>query len=62
MCLPFMMTPSITALSSLNDQYGLMSWCSWSLLSGQPAIIKHLVAANAHLVQVPVVFAGSTCT
>ena len=25
MCLPFIMMPSITAMSSLNDQYALMS-------------------------------------
>ena len=41
MHLPFMMIPSITAMSSLNDQYGAMSWCNWSLLSGHNAIIKH---------------------
>ena len=41
MHLPCMMTPSITAMSSLNDQYGLMSWCNCSLLSGHPTIIKH---------------------
>ena len=41
MHLPFMMTPSITAMLSLNDLYSLTSWCSWSLLSGQPAITKH---------------------
>ena len=35
MHLPFMVTPSITAVS------GLMSCCCWSLLSGHPAIIKH---------------------
>ena len=40
-CLSFMMTASITAMLSLNDQYGLISWCSWSLLSGHPVIIKH---------------------
>ena len=39
MCLPFIMMPSITAMSSLNDQYALLSWCRWSLLSGKPAII-----------------------
>ena len=42
MCLPFTMMPSITALSSLNDQYALMSWCTCSLLSSQPAVINPL--------------------
>ena len=40
MHLPFMMLLSITAMSSLKDQCGLISWWSWSLLSGNPAIIK----------------------
>ena len=38
--LPFIMMPSITSMSSLNDQYALMSWCTCSLLSGQPAMIN----------------------
>ena len=56
--LPFIMTPSMTALSSLSAQYGLMSCCIWSLCSGQPFMIyswdtaclclgKSLVAAHA---------------
>ena len=40
MCLPFIMIPSITAMSSLNDQNTLMSWCTCSLLSGQAAMIN----------------------
>ena len=39
-CLPFMITPSITNMSSLMDQYCLMSWCNCSLACGQPLIIK----------------------
>ena len=35
-----MITPSITSRVSLNHQYGLMSWCRWSFLPGQPVIIK----------------------
>ena len=38
-CLPFMTTPSTTARSYLYDQYGFMSWCSWSFVAGQPDII-----------------------
>ena len=56
MFLPFMMTPSITVVSFLNDQFSPMSLCRWSLLSGQPAIIKHfnhckcLSCATAHCI------------
>ena len=39
MYLHFIMTPSITAMWSLNDQYTLMSWWRCSLLPGQPAMI-----------------------
>ena len=38
-CLAFMMIPSITAMSSLNDQYVLMSHCTWSLISGNPVMM-----------------------
>ena len=40
--LPFMMTQSVTAMSSLNVQYGLMFCCTWSLCSGQPYMIYSL--------------------
>ena len=39
--LPFMITPSITDMSSLMGQYGLMSRCNCFLASSQPVIIKH---------------------
>ena len=39
MCLPFIMTPSIAAKLSLNDQYALISLCIWSLLSGHPTVM-----------------------
>ena len=39
MYLPFITIPSMTARSSLYDQYGLMSRCSWSFVAGQPDII-----------------------
>ena len=39
MHLPFINTPSVTARSSLYDQYSFMSWCSWSFVAGQPDII-----------------------
>ena len=39
MCLPLSIMLSITANSSLYDQYGCMSTCRSSLLSGQPVII-----------------------
>ena len=38
-CLPFIIIPSITAMSYLNDQYILMSCCNWSLISGHPVIM-----------------------
>ena len=38
-CLPFIMIPSITAMSSLNDQYILLYCCTWSLISGHPAMM-----------------------
>ena len=37
--LPFNMIPSITAMSSQNVQYILMSYSIWSLFSGQPTIM-----------------------
>ena len=37
-CLPLMTTPSITAMSSLNVQYVLMSCSSWFLLWGYPCM------------------------
>ena len=36
------MTLSMTAMSSLKVQYGLMSCCNWSLCSGQPCMIYSL--------------------
>ena len=62
MCLPFMVNPSITAMSSLNDQYGPMSLCRRSLISGHPAIIIFLIAATVHHVSFPTVYAGSIYT
>ena len=47
-CLLFIMIPSITAMSSLNDQYVFMSCWTWSLISGHPVMIYPV---NAHLVQ-----------
>ena len=48
MCLPFMTITSMTARSSLYDQYGLMSRCSWSFVVGQPDIILFLTTVGAH--------------
>ena len=41
-CLPFRITPSITAILSQNIQYVLMSCGIWYLLSGQPCMIYSL--------------------
>ena len=41
-CLPINTILSITASSSLHDQYGFKSACSSSLVLGQPVIIKLL--------------------
>ena len=38
-CLPFIMIPSITAMSSLNDQYILISCGIWSLFSSHPTMM-----------------------
>ena len=38
-CLPLLTIPSITAMSSLNIQYVLMSCGSWILLSGHPCFM-----------------------
>ena len=58
--LPFIMTPSISAKLSLDDQDTLMSWDIWSLLSGILQWYTLLPAVNAHLVQLPAVSAGLT--
>ena len=52
MQLPFMMMPSITVMSFLKDQYGLISWWSWSLLSSHPTIIKDFnhCRSSSHMV------------
>ena len=39
-CLPFSIMPSITASSSLYDQWGFRSTCSSSLVLGHPAIMQ----------------------
>ena len=39
---PFMIIPSVTAMSSLNDPYSVMSCCTWSLISSQPTMIYPL--------------------
>ena len=40
--LSFIMMPSISAMSSLNEQYALMSCCTWSLIYGHPAMMYPL--------------------
>ena len=40
--LAFIMNPTITAMSSLNNQYILMSCCTWYLTSSHPAMIYPL--------------------
>ena len=58
--MPFIMIPSMTTMSSLNDQYAIMSQCTCSLLSGQPAMTYPYATISAHLVQLHVVFAVLT--
>ena len=49
-CLPFIMIPSITTMSYLNDQYVLMSHWTWSLISDHPAMIYYYLRQFHYLI------------
>ena len=48
MCLSFITIPSVTTRSSLYDQYGFMSRCSWSLVSSQHKLYYFLTVVDVH--------------